>query len=148
MHTVRLDMSNITFSDEYFWQMDVAQALWVYIAPVIITVGVLFNGLIILVLLMRKFCKDSTRILLITLALADITVLLVGPLRHWLLECFGIEVRLLSYASCPIHSFLIYQSQLFSSMTLVLLTLENEFLLHFHLKLALSVHLRIYADFF
>ncbi|XP_064639512.1 CX3C chemokine receptor 1-like [Lineus longissimus] len=116
------------------WKRLLEHALWVHVPPVLIVSGTILNAITITVLLSRKFGKASTRILLIGLALTDTAVLWTGLLRIWLVDYFDVDVRLLSYISCPLHTFLTYFLIDMASWLVMLLTVERWISVAFPLK--------------
>ena len=62
---------------------DVAKLLWIYMAPIIFTVGVLGNVLVLLVMRRRRMSGSTTSVYLRFLAIFDIAVLVVGMIPEW-----------------------------------------------------------------
>ncbi|XP_064650976.1 thyrotropin-releasing hormone receptor-like [Lineus longissimus] len=107
-----------------YWEYRLDIVIWKYFAPILLFCGTIFNFTTIAVLTKTKFGKQSTRILLISLSVCDTAVLYTGLLRHWI-RSFGTDVRTLTNASCPVHTFLVYFSLDFSTWILTLVTLER-----------------------
>ncbi|XP_071123785.1 mu-type opioid receptor-like [Mytilus edulis] len=99
--------------------------LWIILSPVLLVIGLFGNISIVAVLAKLKFWKKPTYILLFVLALADITVLCVGPTRYWTMEVFNIDLRSVTNIGCKVNVFVIYTSMQFSSMILVCITFER-----------------------
>ena len=82
--------------------------------------------------------KTTTTSLLFTvLAIMDTVVLWVGLLRQWLMYAYGVEdIRLLSNATCKLHTFLVYWTSHLASWMLVCITGERFFVVFcpFHAK--------------
>jgi hypothetical protein len=108
-----------------FWEEQLSQALWDYVPPILCSLGTGLNVLTIVVLLVRRFGKASTRILLITLAFADTAVLLGVLLPQWFSMSVRMRVYDLTPASCAIHKFTTFFFFHFSSWNVMLVTVER-----------------------
>jgi hypothetical protein len=116
-----------------FCEWRLKEILSKYVPPVIIIFGTFFNALTVLVLLRRKFGKASTRILLISLAMAD-TALLLTRIRSVLFYGFNLDLRTITEASCPVHIFCTYLFRHFANWSVMLLTVERFISVSFPLK--------------
>ena len=103
----------------------IANDIWQYGLPCIVVPGILGNVLCIIVLKNDVFRKTSTGFLMTCLAIADIVMLMTGPLRQWLIALLQWDIQLLSDFSCKLLSFTWFFSLQTSSWTLVLLTLAR-----------------------
>ena len=110
---------------EDFYEYEIYKWLYQHITPIIILMGTIGNILTITVMVVRKFGKPATRLLLVCLAVADTCCLYTGALRRWLKHTFSLEVRDLSNASCVGHVFLVYYFLQMSSWILSLVSLER-----------------------
>ena len=102
-----------------------AVLLWTYVSPVLFVVGAGGNLLIIVVLTRSKTRESSTAVYLTALACADLTVILTGLTRWWIIYVCQIDVRVLNHVSCAVHYFFIFVSTQISSLLLVALTIER-----------------------
>ena len=77
--------------------------------------------------------KTTTTSLLFTvLAIMDTIVLWVGLLRQWLMYAYGVQdIRLLSNATCKLHTFLVYWTSHLASWMLVCITGERFFVVFY-----------------
>ena len=103
----------------------IANSIWQYGLPCIVMPGILGNVLCIIVLRNDIFRKTCTVFLMTCLAIADIVMLMTGPLRQWLIALLQWDIQLLSDFSCKLLSFTWFLSLQASSWTLVLLTLAR-----------------------
>ena len=102
-----------------------ATTLWKVGAPIIISMGTLFNILTIIVLLRKRMRSSSSSRYLIVLAVCDILALNVGLLRLYIREIMKVDIRNLSDAGCKIHIFLVYFFTHFSAWVLIFLAVER-----------------------
>jgi hypothetical protein len=117
-----------------FWEEWVHLAFWDYVPPFVCLFGTGLNVLTITVLLVRKFGKASTRILLVTLALADTAVLIAVLLPQWLDMSLGLKFQVLTPASCAIQRFTTFFFFHFSSWSIVLISVERWVSVRYPLK--------------
>jgi growth hormone secretagogue receptor len=108
-----------------YFEYKLSRLLWTYVSPFLVFFGLLFNALIIVVLVMRKFGKASTRMLLIALAIADSGALCPGLIWRWLGFSFGIELQRATPASCNILFFFYFLAKHASSFLIMSLTIER-----------------------
>lgn len=95
---------------------------WIVFSPLFLLIGITGNCLNVFILCRLKFHKNSTYTLLFVLAFTDMTVLIVGLIRYWLMYLVDVDIRVLSEFSCKFSLFLIYLSMQLSSWILVLVT--------------------------
>jgi hypothetical protein len=100
-------------------------ALWTFVPPVILLVGVFGNIMAFLVLFLRQVGKKTTRLLLVLLSMFDLLVLLTGLLRHWINAISGVDIRESSDAGCVIHKIIVYWSLQCAAFTLVLVSIDR-----------------------
>ena len=94
-----------------FVEYRIATCLWLYVAPVLLVVGVTGNVLSLAVLLGRSFRKSSLSFTLGALAVVDSAVLCTALSRHWImiLSDNQLDVRTSAGAfGCKLHFFLTY----------------------------------------
>ncbi|XP_052775751.1 probable G-protein coupled receptor 139 [Mya arenaria] len=105
---------------------DLRALLWRILAPIIMLMGLTGNCLTVLVLLHQERRKmKSTSLFLLALALSDTIILFSGPLRNWIINTWGVDVRLASTASCRAQLYTTYCSIHLSSWLLVAVTWER-----------------------
>jgi len=128
------NQSNYDYSGDYsgdyipvtdYWEGRGRIFMFTYIAPFIIILGTLGNIFSFVVLQHPSYRKTSTGFILSALAVVDTGMLNTGLLRNFILSAFGVDVRLLSEASCRIHYFLTYVFRYASPMTIALMTTER-----------------------
>ncbi|XP_064629317.1 FMRFamide receptor-like [Lineus longissimus] len=108
-----------------FWEWKLQLILWKFAPPVLVILGTMFNGMTIVVVIQRQFGKSSTRILLISLAVADTGVLLTKLVRRWGEKTFNLDFPYALSVFCPIDVFFIYFFRHFSSWGITLITIER-----------------------
>ncbi len=113
--------------EEEFDALRVNKILFIYVAPVLIFVGVFGNTLSLAVLQSKHFRNAPSSFILSALAVVDTGVLLTGLLRHWIKNMTGgkLDVRNLSPGGCKMHYLMTYMLPQLSSWTLVLMTVER-----------------------
>ena len=99
--------------------------IWKIVPPIIVTLGSFGNGLIMVVLLRQIKTLSSTAIYLLSLAFSDLMILLLGPVRQWIMYMWYVDVRLLSDAGCKTSLYFTYFSFQLSSWLLVAVTIER-----------------------
>lgn len=100
--------------------------LWVFIGSAIFISGMVGNGLVMLVIAVRKRVQSTTNGLhLMCLAIADLLVLCTGMLRHLIVQMSDYNIRDHSQAACKIHLYLTYFATEMASWVLVHLTVER-----------------------
>lgn len=105
--------------------------LWKYCSPIMIALGTVGNIFCIVTLLRKNLRQQTTVIYLVALLLNDLIVLYSGLLRHWIIQSFDVDVRLLSELSCKLHIWVVYMSLDTSGWILVVVTLERVALVRF-----------------
>jgi hypothetical protein len=100
---------------------NISKYLWIVLFPIILLVGVVGNGLNIVVLIRMKFMKNVTLLLIFILAITDIFVLWMG-LPYWVWHVFQHDI-LDNDASCKLFNFLDTISRNFSSWIVVSVTI-------------------------
>jgi len=109
--------------------LNVPQVLRVYVLPIIISIGIIFNLLSFFV--MRRI-HSTTSFYLSILNLSDSAVLLTGGLNVFLYATFKWSFINTSIEACKIFSFLIYSILDFSVLIIVIMTAEKlKFSIHF-----------------
>ena len=114
--------------------MKVAIALWTYVPPIIITVGVIGNSLAVLVLSRKKVRKNATVVFLISLAFSDTSVLLSLLLENWLRVALNIRLLDLSAAGCKIHQYFVHFAGHMAAWILVLVSVERLIAVYFPMR--------------
>ena len=104
-----------------------------YTSLFIIVVGMVGNSLTLIVMTSRHCKKSSFTVYLACLAVVDSVVLLVWPLKYWLLDTFQIDVERFP-ATCKLINLLNYWGQHTSSWLVVALTAERFYCTYFPLK--------------
>lgn len=99
--------------------------IWTYGGMVLLLLGSVGNGLSVAVMWRKKLRQHTTAFFLIILAVVDTAVLYNWFVRYWVLAVSGIDTRLLSAASCKLHTFLSYFLVDFESWILVSVSLER-----------------------
>ena len=117
---------NAKNSSGYMYLAPVTRGLWLYVSPVLFTMGIVGNIFSLIVLNSKRMRKSRCQFVLCVLACVDMTVLCIALLRNWFKSGLLIgEVRSTSQAMCKVHSFLSYGSRQVSSWTLTLLAVER-----------------------
>ncbi|VDP65834.1 unnamed protein product [Echinostoma caproni] len=83
-----------TLNHEAFSEADLYthnSPIWMYVAPILIIVGVTENCLSILVLTRDRFIHVPSRVTLVALAIVDCVVLFIGLIRYWLNVTFDMH---------------------------------------------------------
>lgn len=110
---------------EGYWQDEVADQLIVYVAPVLLVLGLLGNIISLLVMSRPSLRHFITTLYLRSIAVLDTIVLLTGLLHHWLVTLFNFDIRLTSNWMCKLHTFLLCWSGFFSIWLLVACSMER-----------------------
>lgn len=105
-----------------------------YVAPLILSIGLLGNLMSGLVLLQRQMRKLSTNIYLAVLSITDITVLFSGLFLVWLSVVFEINIKTTSEFLCKFMNLLAVSSSQFSSWLLVCVSVERFVVLRHPMK--------------
>lgn len=113
-------------TEKDFIEYQVSVWLMRYLAPLIIVVGTVGNGVSIVVLRHVYFRDSPISFPLSALAVTDTAVLYIALLRQWLMALGLGELRgRLGHVGCQVHFLLSYYLQQLSSWTLVLVTVER-----------------------
>lgn len=96
--------------------------MYIILCPIIFLVGIGGNILAVIVLRSKSFRKIPSSRVLVSLAVVDSAVLLVGVLRVFTLSVSHKEVRIVSSGLCKIQSFLEFWMTHSSAWLLVLVT--------------------------
>ncbi|CAH1781136.1 unnamed protein product [Owenia fusiformis] len=117
------------YYDEYAYfnypEYIAGKALFQYLSPVVLIVGVVFNILNFVVLTCTNMRKTSASLYLAVLAICDNINLLMTLTNHWLIQLFNIEYRKTNDALCRISLFLAYFLAHLSAWLLVAVTAER-----------------------
>lgn len=118
--------TGVVVTETDFIEYQVSVWLMVYLAPLIIVVGTVGNGVSVVVLRHVYFRDSPISFPLSALAVTDIAVLYTALLRQWLMAVGAGELRgRLGHVGCQVHFMLSYYLQQLSSWTLVLVTVER-----------------------
>ena len=109
-------------SDDY---RKAKHVLDVYIAPIVLILGLTGNMLSLIVLLNKSLRNSSHTLLLCSLAVSDTILLITFLMRSWLLAAFDIDIRTGSSVICKTLLFMMYFGSHLSSWTLGLVALER-----------------------
>ena len=104
-----------------------------YTSLCILVAGLAGNSLTLTVMTSRHCKKSSFTVYLACLAAVDSVVLLVWPLRYWLIDTFGIDINIYP-GTCKLINLLTYLGQHTSSWLVVSLTAERVYCTYFPLK--------------
>ncbi|ELU03569.1 hypothetical protein CAPTEDRAFT_185632 [Capitella teleta] len=104
---------------------DLAEVVWVILGPLILTIG-LFGNLLILVLMNRRFlCGTTTSVYLRTMAAADICALISGIIPEVLEAANIIVIKESHPVACKLEKFIFYTSADTSMWILVIFTIDR-----------------------
>lgn len=114
-------------SNGTFPEQRVRIVLWDTFPPFIIIIGVVFNGLSLIVLNRRPLRKLNVSSSLSVLSVVDTCVLCTGLLRHWLKKAsyVGVDIQDLSRIGCKLNEFLVYFTLGFSAWIVMAVALER-----------------------
>jgi hypothetical protein len=127
--------NQLTFQDRYeYYSATVNLIFFAYLIPLSIAIGTALNIMTLAVLVRRKFGKSSTRILLIVLAVADLSVLYFGYGVEALRDGFGLTLANFSNSSCKFVYFAHHFFPYFSHWNVMLLTIERWISVSYPLK--------------
>lgn len=98
------------------------QAMYIILCPIVFLVGVSGNILAVIVLRSKSFRKIPSSRVLVSLAIVDTAVLLVGVLRVFTSSVSEKEIRIVSNGLCKIQPFLEFWMTHSSAWLLVLVT--------------------------
>lgn len=127
-------MYNNTSSLSHNLLQDTENYLWIIISPILLLLGISGNCLCFVVVWKMKFWRKTPLFLLAVLSITDVTVLLDGLLRYWVMYAFDLDFRNLSNAGCKINLFVLYLSMQFSAWILVCVTVDRFVKTNFPLK--------------
>lgn len=99
--------------------------LWYTMPPFLLCVGLIGNGLIILVISRLGVEHQPTLVFLLFLAITDSVVLLTGLPRYWISNVFDFDLKTVGNVTCKLYYFFIYLSMQYSSWILVGVSLER-----------------------
>ena len=123
---VRKDDGNLGIS--------VANFVWIYVAPIILLVGVVGNTLTIAVMRRKRLRAGTVAIYLVLIAIADTCFLIVGIIPEWL-EAMGIIIfKKIHPATCKVEKFFGYSAGDISIWLLVVFTFDRFVAVCFPLK--------------
>ena len=105
--------------------------LWKYFSPPLTIGGTIGNVLTLSVFCRKRFMKKSVAMCLIFLTIADTILLDLDLSYQWLKVVTDFDIKLISDASCKLHSFGIYLLHQLTSWMIVLATVDRSFTL-FH----------------
>jgi len=101
--------------------------IWLHGGIFLIVLGTIGNSLSLAVMMRKNLRRHTTALYLMVLAVVDTAVLYNWFVRNWTYAISGIDTRLLSVASCKIHTFCSYFFVDFESWILVLVSFERLF---------------------
>ena len=116
--------NNVTFP-EYPKNTEIANALWLYVSPVLLIFGCAGNTMSLIVLRASQMKNKRCSLALSVLAVVDVAVLCTGLLRQWVIALSDVDLRTFSVAGCKIHTYLTYYSCQLSSWTILLVAVER-----------------------
>ena len=99
--------------------------IWIYGGASLLILGSIGNTLTVIVIMRSKLRRLTTSVYLIVLAIVDTAVLYNGLMRYWLNELTGVDIRMMSIASCKIQTFLAYFLVHFEAWILVCVAFER-----------------------
>lgn len=94
-------------------------------AAMLIFLGIPSNCISFFVLYRDKSNRNTTRLLMIMLAIWDNAVLLTAVLRYWIRATFNFDIRVYNNIVCKIHGFLVSFSSDFAVGTLCAIAIER-----------------------
>ena len=100
-------------------------ALWSYVSPILLTVGLIGNSLAVIVLSRKKVRETATAVFLIALACADTLLLLTWNVEKWFRIGLGIRMRSYSLVACKVHAQATHFAGHMAPWILVLLSFER-----------------------
>ena len=126
------DNGNVTHQlfdpEAYYNNLPVAKitmALWRYIPPFLLTIGIVGNMLSMITLTRKNLRKTATSMFLIALSVTDTMVLMTGMLNSWLTSVYRMDMRRFSDIGCRVHWSVTYFSVHMAPWTLVTISLER-----------------------
>ncbi|XP_041363533.1 growth hormone secretagogue receptor type 1-like [Gigantopelta aegis] len=110
---------------EEHWEYKVSVALWKYLSPCLMVVGLVGNVLAIIVLSRPSMKRTTTSLYLRFLAAFDSLVLYTGLMRQWFMHLLDYDIREHNSVACKIHTWVVYWATYTSAWLLVSVTLER-----------------------
>ncbi len=107
-----------------FLELEIEDALWRYISPFIILIGIVGNVLSFLVMSRKKLHGSVTSLYLRVLAVVDSMVLTTGLVRQWI-RVLAVDIRDTSAFICKTDIFVLYWSLGSSAWILSLIAMER-----------------------
>ncbi len=107
-------------------ESQIEDALWRYVSPFIILIGIVGNVLSFLVMSRKTLQGSVTSLYLRVLAVVDSMVLITGLLRQWI-RVLAVDIRDTSVVICKTDIFLLYWSLGSSAWILSLIAIERCF---------------------
>ena len=104
---------------------DAANNIMIYLSPIMVAVGILGNGVSLVIMRSSYFNKSPSSFALSALAVVDSCNLVAGLLIIWVEYKFKIIVNYENTAACKLTFFLVYFFAGLSSWTVVAVTLER-----------------------
>lgn len=92
---------------------------------VITVIGLIGNGVTIIILTNKRNRKSSTAIYLTALAVSDILILIFGPFCDWLEVMWNVIIKEYGSVACKLQTFMQYSSSSTSSWLLAAVTIEK-----------------------
>lgn len=121
-------------ADVVYVEQKIADFIWTYFPPIVVTVGTIGNLLSFVVLLRSRMRSTSVYFYLMVLACADTMILYVSAFKTWIRVVTGFELLYASDASCKIIFFLSLVSFHLAAWIIVLITLDRFIVVWFPLK--------------
>ncbi|WAQ98896.1 TRFR-like protein [Mya arenaria] len=122
-----MESDNVTMSDLLKAEQNFVlyERIKIWYPPFLCFFGICGN--IIAIAVLRKRTISSTRILLISLAVTDTLVLVLSPLKQWIMHLMKIDVRQTTEVICKIDLFLTYLLVQLSPWVLAMITVERAY---------------------
>ena len=95
------------------------------VSPILFSIGIMGNILILLILLKKRNRVTSTAMLLTVLAISDLVIIFTSIFTQWMDVMWSWDIRAVNIVFCKLHVFLTYFSVHFSSWLLCLITFER-----------------------
>ena len=114
--------------------LTVSRNLWKYAIPIMIFTGLIGNSLSFLVMMGRRFRKQTFAVYFCALALADSYSLLTSLPTYWIPRVTNIHPAAYSDTICRFSNFSLYYSYQVSSWVLLCVTVERALAVAFPLK--------------
>ncbi|CAH1800930.1 unnamed protein product [Owenia fusiformis] len=121
-------------SIEDYVEYQIGMALWKYMSPVIIVLGVIGNILSFLVTTFTSMKQANMSIYLSALAVSDTGALIIGLGHPWLSVLFNFDIRKTHEWACKIHVFFTYLFIDLSAWMLVSVTIDRVIFVYLPLR--------------